>query len=136
MRTPGMPLLAACLIIGCGSEKAVAPGPDAPKSPAGPTEPVVADGKAAPVSGDRYEGSGTVLDKKGVGPQLCLGAVASSLPPQCGGIPLVGWDWGKVEGEQTAGETTWGEYRVVGTFDGTRLTPTEPPGAPQYPQDT
>ena len=76
-----------------------------------------------------------VLEKDGKGAQLCLGAIASSLPPQCSGLPLVGWDWARVEGEQTAQTTTWGEYHLVGTFDGTRFTPTQPPGPPQPPVD-
>jgi hypothetical protein len=50
------------------------------------------------------------------------------------GIPLIGWDWAVVEGEETALDTTWGDYRVVGTYDGHRMTPTEPPGPPRYAQ--
>lgn len=121
--------LVAVVFVACGPERSgVAPGPDAPK----PVTPPAEKPPAAPANAARHEGSGTVLDKRGVGPQLCLGGVAESLPPQCGGIPLVGWDWAKVDGEQTAGDTTWGQYRVVGTYDGQRLTPTEPPGPPRY----
>ncbi len=67
------------------------------------------------------EGSGTVLEDA-KGPQLCLGGVAESYPPQCGGIPLVGWDWNAVEGEESASGTTWGDFRVVGTYDGEVFT--------------
>lgn len=132
---PCSPLLVA-LLVACGTEKpAVTPAPDSPRStPADAAKPAPDAAKPSPTA-TRHEGSGTVLDKRGVGPQLCLGAVAQSLPPQCSGVPLVGWDWAKVDGEQTAGDTTWGEYRVVGSFDGQRLTPTEPPGPPQHRQD-
>jgi hypothetical protein len=74
--------------------------------------------------GQLLQGSGTVLDD-GSGPQLCLGGVMESLPPQCSGIPLAGWDWDTVEGAQTASGTTWGEFHVVGTYDGTTFTVSE-----------
>ncbi|MEV6035104.1 hypothetical protein AB0L65_28380 [Nonomuraea sp. NPDC052116] len=77
----------------------------------------------------RYEAGGTVLEGGGHGPQLCL-TVMTSLPPQCSGLDVVGWDWSKVDHESQGG-VKWGEYHVVGTWDGTRLTLTEPPGAPQ-----
>ena len=72
-----------------------------------------------------YEGNGTVLEAKDRGPELCLGALLTSLPPQCGGVPLLGWDWRSVEGEESAGGTTWGSYRVVGRYDGETLTVTD-----------
>jgi hypothetical protein len=73
-----------------------------------------------------------VLDERGVGPKLCLGAVFESDPPKCWGIPLVGWDWAKLEGERARDGTTWGDYHVVGTYDGKRLTLTEPAGPPRH----
>jgi hypothetical protein len=77
----------------------------------------------------RYEVTATVLESPDHGPQLCA-AVAESLPPQCGGPDIVGWDWADVDDEESANGTTWGSYRVVGTWDGRRLTLTEPPGEP------
>lgn len=73
-----------------------------------------------PISG-RYEANATVLDD-GNGPELCLGAIAESLPPQCGGIPVRGWSWGAVEGEQSASGVTWGAFHVVGEYDGSSFT--------------
>jgi hypothetical protein len=70
---------------------------------------------------NRYEANATVLDDGG-GSDLCLGAVAESLPPQCSGMPITGWRWQDVEGEQTASGVTWGEYHVVGTYDGSAFT--------------
>ena len=47
----------------------------------------------------------TVIDD-GEGAELCLGGVEQSLPPQCGGPTLVGWDWADHEGdyEQRSGD--------------------------------
>ena len=78
----------------------------------------------------RYEGSFTVLESAAHGPELCS-AVAESLPPQCDGLPVLGWDWAAVEGEETVGGTRWGAWHVTGTFDGERLHLTEPPRPPQ-----
>jgi hypothetical protein len=71
-----------------------------------------------------YEANATVLDDAD-GPKLCLGGVAESLPPQCAGVPLAGWDWAAVEGEQSASGSTWGDFHVVGTYDGEMFTVTE-----------
>ncbi|MEW1840104.1 hypothetical protein AB0392_19345 [Nonomuraea angiospora] len=84
---------------------------------------------AGTVSPTRYEANGTVLEGGGHGPQLCM-MVMESLPPQCSGLDIAGWDWNKV-GHKSQSGVKWGEYRVVGTWDGTRLTLTEPPGAPR-----
>lgn len=65
-----------------------------------------------------YEADGLVLDEPGRGPTLCLGAVADSLPPQCEGVPIVGWDWSSVDDEESQAGTTWGSFHVVGTYDG------------------
>lgn len=58
-----------------------------------------------------------VLDD-GDGPELCVGGVATSLPPQCGGPRLIGWEWAAVDGayEEQAG-VRWGDFRVIGTYD-------------------
>jgi hypothetical protein len=86
-------------------------------------------GSASP-AGQTYTVSATVLESPDHGPQLCA-AVAESYPPQCGGPDIVGWDWADVDGEESANGTTWGSYRVVGTWDGERLTLTEPPAEPR-----
>ncbi len=103
---------AVALASGCG---AVSADPTAERS-----------GAASPTA-QRYTVSATVLESPDHGPQLCH-VVADSLPPQCGGPDVVGWDWSEVDGEESANGTTWGDYRVVGTWDGDALTLTEPPG--------
>lgn len=113
-------LLAACN--GGGARQ-----PEAPATPPAPTsEP------APPVpAGPRWQATGTVLEAPGRGPEFCLGAIMTSLPPQCRGLPLVGWDWDRVDGEERAQNTTWGVYHLVGSHDGKSFTPTQPPGPPQ-----
>jgi hypothetical protein len=110
-------LLAAC---GAEAEEPAAPEPPAPAL---------------------YEANAMVLEAGDAGPMLCLGAVAESYPPQCGDIPLTGWDWDAVEGEERAAGTVWGSYRVVGEYDGETFAvaeagPYEPeqagPGVPDF----
>jgi hypothetical protein len=63
-----------------------------------------------------YQATATVLESKQHGPMLCLGGVLTSLPPQCGDVPLRGWDWEAVEGETKAAGTTWGMFHVTGSY--------------------
>ena len=92
--------------------------------PAGPGPDSV---PAVPAAAGEVLGQGTVLQSDGDEPQLCLGAVAESYPPQCSGPPIVGWDWAAAEQEESASGVTWGTYAVQGTWDGTEFTLTEPP---------
>jgi hypothetical protein len=92
-----------------------------------------ADPTAEP--GDRYTTTVTVHDGFGP-PQLCT-FVLASYPPQCGeGIEVVGWDWTGLDGHETAGIVRWGEYVVIGTYDGERFTITESPTPPVPPETT
>jgi hypothetical protein len=101
--------LSALAAVGCGSSD-----PGAADEP-----PPVTSSTVDPAQ--LYEASTTVLDDAD-GPRLCVDGVEESLPPQCFGIVLVGWDWEAVEGEETASGATWGDYRVVGRFDGETFT--------------
>jgi hypothetical protein len=129
--------LLALTLLGCGR------GGDVPGGPAAPTPPAVTDGadgrdvvgqNLVPAGYDgRFRGVGLVLEAPGDGPQLCLGAVEESLPPQCGGPVVAGWDWDAVpEGSyELANDVRWGSYVVVGTYDGEQLTMTEPARPPK-----
>ncbi len=74
-------------------------------------------------------GVGTVMDLgQGDDPQLCLGAIAESYPPQCSGIPITNWDWAPVKDtSEASGTTRWGSYAVTGTYDGETFTVTQEP---------
>ncbi len=105
-----VPLAVTGLVVaGCGDERAATTDP----SGAG--------------SGQQYTATATVLESPEHGPQLCLGGVAESLPPQCGGPDIVGWSWDDVDDFESASGTTWGAYTVVGTYDGEAFRLTEPP---------
>jgi hypothetical protein len=97
-------------------------------------EPVAVGTRGDPVGGP-LTGTATVLESPEHGPQLCLGGVADSLPPQCGGPDIVGWDWDDATGEESANGTTWGDYTVVGTWADGTFTLTEPPRAPEARDD-
>jgi hypothetical protein len=62
-----------------------------------------------------------VLDD-GDGPELCLGGVATSLPPQCEGVAVSGWDWADHPDHESASGSRWGDYVVEGEWDGTTFT--------------
>jgi hypothetical protein len=106
-------------LAGCATPAATPAASDAPPGeslgslwPAPPEGEVVAQG--------------TVMDIAGA-PELCLGAIAESYPPQCSGVPIANWSWEGVDGSETSGEVTWGAYAVQGTYDGTDFTVTQPP---------
>lgn len=117
-------VLPLILVAGCGDAVAPRAGGDEPSAPGGGWS-----GSA----GATYQGTGTVLESPDHGPQLCLGGVAESYPPQCGGPDIVGWDWDAVDGAESASGTTWGSYTVIGTYDGERFTLTEPARPPEEP---
>lgn len=108
----GVSALAVAALGACGTEPAP-PGGSA--SPGGSTlpEPEPAD-DALLTTGYPV----TILDD-GDGPELCLGGVLTSYPPQCGGPRLVGWDWADHEGayEESQG-VRWGDFVVIGRYDG------------------
>jgi uncharacterized lipoprotein YbaY len=78
-------------------------------------------------SDDELTGVALILDEgNGAEVQACFGFVQESLPPQCTGPVVHGWDWAAVDGERTAAGATFGSYDVTGTWDGTALTVTQP----------
>ena len=109
-----LPTLAAVLLLaGCGSDDPVAVDPGSTPTTA-PSVPAA----SGPV---QTRSIVTVMDTGS--PELCLGAVAESWPPQCSGPALVGWDWADHRGSfETSGTTRWGQYVVQGTWDGTTFT--------------
>ncbi|MGH8829004.1 MAG: hypothetical protein ACRDVZ_15690, partial [Jiangellaceae bacterium] len=74
---------------GCGDE----PAPPVVTAPSAPDSELVPEGYDG-----RFRTYATVLESPEHGPQLCHG-VAESLPPQCGGPDIAGWDWSAVEAE-------------------------------------
>ena len=126
MRTLLTTCALALVVTGCSADgQTRAVDPAAPGESSG-SETLRPDADAAPEPvPDGLVSTGglaTVLDD-GDGPELCLGPVAESYPPQCGGIALADFDFGDVGAEQAAG-VTWGTYALTGTYDGTTFTVT------------
>ncbi|MEU4384882.1 hypothetical protein [Promicromonospora sp. NPDC023805] len=117
----GVLLLSACAAQGGPADSA----PDDSRSGDAPT----ATAPPAPAASGQVTAITTVLQEGDGPPELCLGGVAESYPPQCGGPEIAGWDWDAVEAESAHG-TTWGRYTVEGTWDGTTFHLTEAAAAP------
>lgn len=125
-------LLAALFTVAaCGTETGD-PQPKVGDSSPVPTPTAMPTAIPVPDGPVRTRYAVMVLDD-GDGAELCLGGVAESLPPQCGGPRLVGWDWSENEGDyEEQGGTRWGEFAVTGTFDGTDFTPSEAVPADEF----
>lgn len=129
-------LALALALAGCGSE--VDPPGARGLEPGDPvTSPTAVPAADGPVQ-TTY--AVTVLDDGG-GAELCVGGVAESLPPQCGGPPITNWDWADHAGDfEDVSGTRWGDFHLVGTFDGERftaseVTPADEFDAPEPPDD-
>jgi hypothetical protein len=121
--------VAAPVLASCGTESgdnatdpAGDPSSSAPGNPM-PTDVPAADG---PV---RTLNLATVMDTGS--PELCVGPVAESYPPQCGGPAITNWVWDEHRQMfEQQGDVRWGTFAVTGTFDGTSVAVTDAiPGA-------
>jgi hypothetical protein len=88
-------------------------------------DPGPGGGSNDPVAPVDVVGQGTVIQVGDATPELCLGAVAESFPPQCSGVPLLEWDWNLYDGSETAAGTTWGTYAVFGSWENAKLVVTD-----------
>ena len=123
MRMRSTPARAGLVLAVCVAALAACAG----ERPAAPAWTAVAAEPVNPVPAGyhgRFRVAATVLGSPAHGPQLCQ-AVAESYPPQCAGPDLPGWSWAGLA-HQSASGTRWGHYLLIGTFDGKRLTLTEP----------
>jgi hypothetical protein len=110
------------LLSACATEPG---GTAAPSSTTVPSDQRIEDALPELPEG-RVLGTGMVIDVAGDA-VLCGPMIMESYPPQCHGVPLDGWTWDGVDGSETSGDTTWGTYAVYATYDGDRLTVTDPP---------
>ena len=114
----GLVVAFALVAAGCGTPQPAQPAADASATPRD--------------SNQLYETHGLVLETRGNEPELCLGSVQESYPPQCEGIAMAGWNWDDIEGEEESGGTIWGEFHLIGRYDGETFEvheagPPEPP---------
>lgn len=125
---PGIAAVIAVALLALGGCAAAAstqptasPAADAPaESPEAPDTTTELGAVPEPLPTGEVLAQGLVLDAGT--PILCLGDVGASLPPVCGGEPLVGWDWEAIDGWEQQGSTRWGSYAVQGTWDGATFT--------------
>src|SRR5690349_60719 len=114
-----LPVFLGGALAGCGDEtSSPSDGTDAvgsaPNASSMPTAVPAAPGLV------HTAGLVTILAKAGQDPELCLGGVAESLPPQCSGPAISGWDWDSHKGMyDEANGVRWGSFAVTGRFDGT-----------------
>lgn len=118
--------LAAC---SGDDERAVDPAAGE-SSPTASVTPGTAGSPTLPVGEERTE-VGTVLDT-GDGPELCLGPVEDTAPPQCSGIPLTGWDWAEHPEHESTRGVRWGDFALTGTWDGETLTVSDAVPSAEY----
>ncbi|CAN5160667.1 hypothetical protein BH18ACT9_BH18ACT9_17320 [soil metagenome] len=112
-------VMVALAAAGCGDTVSQPRADDTSSSHPPPADP--------PVDTDWLVGTGAVLDD-GDGPELCLGLMADSLPPQCSGPKVRGWDWAEIKDKESQSGTTWtGDYVVTGTYEDNTFTLTKPP---------
>jgi len=112
--------LAVPLFVSCGGGDQ---GGDVVQDPAGAGGTTLERPTAVPAAPGQVRSANlpTVMDT-GTGPvELCLGAIAESYPPQCGGPAIPDWDWSaaSVKGMfEQQGTIRWGTFAVTGTWDG------------------
>lgn len=80
---------------------------------------------------------GTVLEDAGHGPQLCVGGIATSYPPQCGGPDVLGFSFDDLPAEsyEAALESRWGLVALTGVVEGDAVRLTGPPRPATGPLD-
>ena len=102
------------LLAACGGTDAVARDGSSPSDPdAPPALALPADVRTANLA--------MVMDTGKGRPQVCLGPIAESYPPQCGGPVLLGWRWKDHPEHDRQGRIRWGSFMITGSWDGTRL---------------
>ncbi|WP_432485614.1 hypothetical protein [Kineococcus esterisolvens] len=132
-------LLAVLLVTACGQQAAAPGGPPSSGSPA-PEPPDVAGADLVPDEHPGpFEATGFVLQDASHGPQLCAGAVAESLPPQCAGPDLIGFDFSSLPAgsyESVSG-SRYGTFVITGRPQGEAIqltAPARPAGPDERPR--
>ena len=106
------------LLAACGGTDAVA------RDGSSPADPDAPPALALPAN-VRTANLAMVMDTGKGRPQVCLGPIAESYPPQCGGPVLLGWRWKDHPEHDRQGRIRWGSFMITGSWDGTRLRAVE-----------
>ncbi len=120
-------------LAGCGTQQAGGAGAASASLASTSTTTRSASATTSPTRtpGAQVYAIATVLENPKDAPRLCLGAVATSLPPQCGGPRITNWDWSSAPRVADVAGVRYGSYVVIGTYNGTSFTLTRPPVSPQ-----
>ncbi|WP_353952014.1 hypothetical protein V6K52_00830 [Knoellia sp. S7-12] len=138
--TWGLTMVTAAALAGCGSER-----PD-PRAGEEPSASVSTPNDQVIDPDETLVASGMLMQRTADGPvELCVGGVAESYPPQCGGPTLVGEiDWDTLTPERASG-VTWSNGTVwaighfapqtgkLGTFTLTQPLQQKPPAGISLP---
>ncbi len=108
------------LLAACGGEDTTVARDPGGSDPAGPAAQAGPPELALPAE-VRTANLAMVMDT-GKGPEVCLGPIAESWPPQCSGPALLGWDWAEHEMSERQGKIRWGSFAITGSWDGEALT--------------
>ncbi|MEO6317387.1 MAG: hypothetical protein ABIP36_01255 [Acidimicrobiales bacterium] len=103
-------LIAVLLLAACGDASGEVRTPEGTSSTVGADAPVV------------HRGHVTVLEEPGSPAHVCTGTFEQSAAPHCEGVPIDGWDWDAVEGEEQYGSTSWGDFEIDVVAAGGRLS--------------
>ncbi|NAZ76300.1 hypothetical protein GTQ99_12885 [Kineococcus sp. T13] len=131
--TAPLGLLALLLVSACG-QRSTAPGAPDPAAPpdGAPRAVEQADLARADLVPDGHPGpfrtTGFVLQDAGHGPQLCAGGIATSLPPQCAGPDLIGFDFSSMPADsyESVLRSRYGSFVLTGTPQGEAIRLTAP----------
>ena len=133
VRLTALALTVSIALAGCSGSEGdddVATDPGGNGGSGGPAAPTALPAAPGDVTS---RGLITVMDKDVTDAlvELCLGPIAESYPPQCGGPAITNWDWTEHKGTfDEQGDVRWGTYAVTGTWDGEKFTVSDAvPGA-------
>lgn len=104
MRTPRLLLAAIALaLIAAACSADAGGGPAEPADPPATTAPDAPSPFPTTPAPDRRYATVTAIIEYGDVPVACVGGVAASLPPQCGGLDLIGFEWADVAFQEASG---------------------------------
>ncbi|MCF6376514.1 hypothetical protein L2K70_02760 [Nocardioides KLBMP 9356] len=103
----------AVLATGCGD------GSSSPRTEETPAIPVSSPTAVPPASGTVTTTFSLLVTDDGSGPHACQnGNWQDVSPPTCSAIAITGWEWDPTWDVEEQDGVRWGNFQLVGTFDG------------------
>ncbi|MGV3564570.1 MAG: hypothetical protein ACO1ON_14945 [Nocardioides sp.] len=126
---PALRLLALAplvvLLAACGGEDTTVARDPGSSGAGGSSDPSAAGPPALTLPAQVRTANLAMVMDTGKGPEVCLGPIAESWPPQCSGPALLDWDWSAQEMHERQGRTRWGSFAITGSWDGEALAATD-----------